>query len=274
MTWIKLDDNAVDHPKVESLSDRAFRWWIKGLSYASRFLTDGLLPPVFWKKVPSNDRKELTTNNLWDWADPNFLIHDYLHHQTRKEDVEADKERNREKSKAYRERRKAGRRSGDALPTVTGDVTGNASPDRHHPVTDPENREQRTHTENREQTTTPSSRGVRLILSPKEHARLSETHAFVGSVLRVPNGLHAELIGKSGGAHREPELQDWYLALNEQLEQSGTGTGDVFVWLRPRHQALAVSKGWIEAAPKAGPKPPSQEHVARMLAIERGERRR
>jgi hypothetical protein len=39
MTWIKLDDQAVDHPKIASLPDRAFRWWVRGLSYASRFLT-------------------------------------------------------------------------------------------------------------------------------------------------------------------------------------------------------------------------------------------
>ena len=88
MTWIKLDDNAVDHPKVASLTDRAFRWWVRGLSYASRFLTDGLLPPVFWKQTPNQIRTELTDRCLWDWDDPNFLIHDYLHHQSAREEVE------------------------------------------------------------------------------------------------------------------------------------------------------------------------------------------
>lgn len=150
MTWIKLDDNAVDHPKVDSLSDRAFRWWVKGLSYASRFLTDGVLPPVFWKKVPANDRKELTGNKLWDYIDPDMHIHDYLTHQSSKDDVQAEKQRNREKVAAFRERRKNERRN-----PVTGNsnqpVTGNTPDPCNRLVTDPENREQRTDTENREQ---------------------------------------------------------------------------------------------------------------------------
>ena len=70
MTWIKLDDNAVDHPKVAGLTDKAFRWWVRGMSYASRFLTDGVLPMVFWKQAPSQIRVELSSfglNSHW-WA--------------------------------------------------------------------------------------------------------------------------------------------------------------------------------------------------------------
>jgi len=75
MTWIKLDNRAIDHPKVASLTDRAFRWWVRGLCYASAFLTNGLLPPTFWKQTPKPVRSELTTGKLWDWNDPNFHIH-------------------------------------------------------------------------------------------------------------------------------------------------------------------------------------------------------
>jgi len=149
LTWIKLDDNAVDHPKIEALSDRAFRWWMRGLSYASRFLTDGVLPPVFWKKVPNSVRAELSAVKLWDWADPNFIIHDYLIHQSKREDVEADRARNREKAASFRERRRSESR------TVTGVVTGVLTSDApivsNPVVTDPENRVQRTDTENRVQ---------------------------------------------------------------------------------------------------------------------------
>jgi hypothetical protein len=148
MTWIKLDDNAVDHPKVASLSDRAFRWWVRGLSYASRFLTDGLLPPVFWKKVPENDRKELSGFGLWDWDDQNFLIHDYLAHQSSKDDVQAEKQRNRDKVAAFRERRRMDRRQ-DVTGNGNHGVTGNTVTPCYREVTDPENREQRTDTENR-----------------------------------------------------------------------------------------------------------------------------
>lgn len=123
MSWFKFDDNAVDHPKLASLTDRAFRWWVKGLSYASRFLTDGVLHPVFWKQVPKQSRGELTGARLWDWEDPNFQIHDYLHHQIGKHEIEQDKERNRQKARAYRDRRREDRRKNDRV-AVTGDVTG------------------------------------------------------------------------------------------------------------------------------------------------------
>lgn len=113
-----------------------------------------------------------------------------------------------------------------------------------------------------------------VIVGAAEYARLQESFAFVGSILKVPHKLHAELLGKSGGAHREKELQGWYLDLNDQLEESGKGTGDVFEFLRPRHQSFAKLRGWVEEAPKNGVRQPSPDHVERMLAIERGERRR
>ena len=250
MSWFKFDDNAVDHPKLASLTDRAFRWWVKGLSYASRFLTDGVLHPIFWKQVPKQSRAELTGAKLWDWDDPNFQIHDYLHHQIGKAEIEQDKERNREKAKKFRDRRRAERRKGDTSPvTQPGDVTGSQPGDvtdhiREHIQITP------THTPNTQQTTPPASRGPALVMSAKDYARLQETHAFVGSVLRVPNALHFELRGKSG-ANADPQLLAWYARLNEELELSGKGTGDVFAWLRPRHQAYAIERGWIDPAPKA-----------------------
>jgi hypothetical protein len=128
MTWIKLDDNAVDHPKIASLSDRAFRWWMRGLSYASRFLTDGSLPPTFWKQTPKQTRAELSGRKLWDWVDPNFHIHDYLEHQTSRESVEKERIRNRNRRK--------GDRPDDAGCTdgTTAGTTGEKPP--------PENRDQ------------------------------------------------------------------------------------------------------------------------------------
>lgn len=143
MTWIKLDDKAPRHPKIASLTDRAFRWWIAGLCFASEFLTNGLLPPTFWKQVPKQNRAELTTNSLWDWDDPNFQIHDYLGHQSSKETVTKKKADTADRVAKHREAKR------NALQTANGNAlhgdAGNAG------VTPPENREQRTDPENREQ---------------------------------------------------------------------------------------------------------------------------
>lgn len=250
MSWLKLDDKAPRHPKVASLTDRAFRWWIQGLCYASEFLTNGLLPPIFWKQVPKQNRAELTDQRLWDWDDPNYQIHDYLSHQSSRETVAQKKADNVERVTRYREKKRNALQASDCNAVVT--------------PPDTENREQITDTENR--TTTPSSsHGPALVMSPKEFDRLRETHAFIGSKLRVPKVLHFELLGKSG-ADAERELQRWYLQLNDQLEESGKGTGDVFAWLRPRHQSYAILKGWIEPAPKPQAVSNKPRPIAEILA--------
>jgi uncharacterized protein YdaU (DUF1376 family) len=108
-------------------------------------------------------------------------------------------------------------------------------------------------------------RGGGLIVSPLQFERLQQSHAYVGSKLRVPNALHSELIAKSG-ANADAELRNWYQSLDDRLEESGQGTGDVFAWLRPRHQAFAISRGWIEAAPKIEPAKPKHRGIAEIIA--------
>jgi hypothetical protein len=247
MSWIKLDNKAPRHPKIASLTDRAFRWWVLALCYAGEFLTDGVLPPVFWKEVPKQTRAELTGNMLWDWDDPNFQIHDYHHHQQRKEDVEDDKERNRQNAKAYRERRKEERRkrivTDDASPKTNLRVIAE-SPTQ---ITDTD-----IDTDDREETKS-SRRG--LIVSPEYYARRIQHCAFVGSRIEVPNGLHADLRRSHGGPDPEKELQDWYLELNEKAEvdQWRIPQGkDFFPWFKSLYGQkfpipAAVKKPWSVA---------------------------
>jgi hypothetical protein len=233
MTWIKLDDKTPRHPKIASLSDRAFRWWMKGLCYASEFLTDGVLHPIFWKQVPKADRAQLTGNRLWDWVDPNFLIHDYLHHQTRKEDVEADKERNRLNARAYRERRREERRkNSDASPRVTDD----ASSERHRPVSD-ESPTQRTDTHNREQiqrTDTVPPAPARPIISgqanPRDWGRIHGNHVtgFCDWVC-LPDFVFEEFRAKSPG----PEyVKGWAAKVREKYEGTTIGEDGLKFWRR------------------------------------------
>ena len=95
MAWIKLDHNVPRHPKIAGLSDRAFRWWITGLCYASEFLTDGALPNVFIATVPRKAWEELIGADLWYVDEPGrLLIHDYLKHQTSKAMIERERRRN------------------------------------------------------------------------------------------------------------------------------------------------------------------------------------
>ena len=134
MTWIKLDDNAVDHPKVAGLTDKAFRWWVRGMSYASRFLTDGVLPMVFWKQAPSQIRVELSSFGLWDWHDPDFRIHDYLSHQSSKEFVTKKRADTAARVKAHRERKGNGVTNASSNAHVTASENRDQSPEIFPPV--------------------------------------------------------------------------------------------------------------------------------------------
>jgi hypothetical protein len=229
MTWIKLDDNAVDHPKVASLTDKAFRWWVRGLSYASRYLTDGILPKVFWKRTPNGVRTELVSSRLWDWIDPNFVIHDYHHHQSLKEDVESEKERSRQNSKAYRDRRRAERRN------VSANVSADASSNRQPPVI-AESATQRTHTHTdyREQRTEQPPPPPRPLISgesnPKAWGKIHGEHvAGFCDWVCLPEFIFGEFSRKSTG---DAYVKVW--ALNVREKFSGQVIGDNLKFWRAR----------------------------------------
>jgi len=111
-TWIKIDDGFNDHPKIVGLSDLAFRVHISGLCYAGRYLTDGFVPMSIAIRLANNDMMavvDLTQVGLWieDVQNNGFRIHDYLAHQTSKNEVEQKRATTRERQKRYRERQKA-----------------------------------------------------------------------------------------------------------------------------------------------------------------------
>lgn len=256
MTWIKLDDKAPRHPKISSLTHRAFRWWVLALCYASEFLTDGILPPIFWRKTPKEVRKELTGNRLWDWVDPNFEIHDYHKHQSSKEEVEADKERSRINAKAYRDRRKSERRH----PNVIDDASSQRQP----PVIDESSTQiqiQRTDTdtEKNKSNVPPSPRPlISGESNPKMWGRIHGEHVtgFCDWVC-LPEFVFAEFVRKSTG---EAYVKLW--ASKVRSEWEGKTIGDNLKFWRDR---------WNESHPitKAESKPWSAaEAITKALARE------
>jgi hypothetical protein len=79
--WVKLDDNFPDHPKVDGLSEGAFRLYIASLCHAQKYLTDGVVPfdrparlmPRFKPKYID----ELLAADLWERNGSSYLIHDF-----------------------------------------------------------------------------------------------------------------------------------------------------------------------------------------------------
>ncbi len=97
--WIKIDDNLPDHPKIVTAGPEAAWLYICGLCFCNRFLTDGRIPERQLRRlVDFPDPRELANRlidvGLWEQADEGYLVHDYLEHQSSKEEVqEAQKRR-------------------------------------------------------------------------------------------------------------------------------------------------------------------------------------
>lgn len=103
-TFIKVHDGMPDHPKIDGLSDAAFRLLVETWCWCSRHLTDGHVPAATWKKRGTpKARKELTDAGLVEiLPGGDIQVHDYLEHQRSKAQVE----------ELSRKRREAGSRGG------------------------------------------------------------------------------------------------------------------------------------------------------------------
>lgn len=81
-TYIKLHDGMPDHPKVDGLSDAAFRLLVETWCWCSRHLTDGCVPDATWRKrSTAKARRELIAAGLAEEVDGGIKMHDYLQHQ-------------------------------------------------------------------------------------------------------------------------------------------------------------------------------------------------
>lgn len=87
-TYIKLHDGLPDHPKIDGLSDKAFRLLISTWCWCSRHLTDGVIPNATWtKRGTAKTRQELVTAGLILQENGHVVAHDYLEHQRSSEQV-------------------------------------------------------------------------------------------------------------------------------------------------------------------------------------------
>lgn len=94
MPWVRIHDAALTHPKIVGLSDRAFRLWVWGLSYAQQHLTDGFLPQPALPTGMKRAVVALTTQGLWTALDRSvgFQIHDYLDWNDSRETIQTKRD--------------------------------------------------------------------------------------------------------------------------------------------------------------------------------------
>lgn len=108
MTWVRLDDGFADHPKIDALSDAAYRMFVNGLCYCAQQLTDGTIPegrierllPIRRPKA----RAELLAAGLWTATETGVEIHDYLTYQPARASVLAEREAAAERQRRARDK--------------------------------------------------------------------------------------------------------------------------------------------------------------------------
>lgn len=109
VTWFKIDDNFADHPKFVGCTDSAIASWVRALAYSSRYLTDGFIPLAAQRVIgPAKAVKQLVNAGLLVETLEGWMIHDYTDHQRTRAEVQADRDRNAERSRAYRSRKRHG----------------------------------------------------------------------------------------------------------------------------------------------------------------------
>ena len=113
VTWIKIDDQFADHPKVIQAGPLAGWLYVCGLTYAGRYLTDGFIPAGQLRKLADVDNapelaERLVAARLWEEADGGYMIHDYLKYNPSRAEVEAERESRAKRQAEWRAKHMTG----------------------------------------------------------------------------------------------------------------------------------------------------------------------
>lgn len=113
MPYLNIDDNFADHPKIEGLSDGAFRLHVAALCYAAKFLTDGAIPVVRVPRLAPRYKpiflKELLKSGLWIAHDQDYRIHDFLQWNKPRSHWEKERAAAAKRQREHREKKAAER---------------------------------------------------------------------------------------------------------------------------------------------------------------------
>jgi hypothetical protein len=137
MTWVRIQDEMPEHPKLAKVGPLGLALYVAGLCYCNRHLTDGFIPRaraetlLSWKFYGEPEERngvtqermyeidvscgmhgEDVTNEfvfgllcnagLWDEVAGGYSVHDYLAHQTSRQEVMEKREGVKERVKRFR----------------------------------------------------------------------------------------------------------------------------------------------------------------------------
>lgn len=119
MTWARIDDSILTHPKVAGLTAGAGWLWVRALVYCNRHLTDGLLVAAALRVLQARPRDlaELVDAGLVEVVEGEYRIHDFGDWNETRREVEHRRE-------SWRTRQ------GDSRARARGGVTQSVTRDR------------------------------------------------------------------------------------------------------------------------------------------------
>lgn len=102
MSWIKLDDNWMDHPKIIKAGRDARDMWLASITWCAKHLTDGYFPSNLLSSLAATAGVDVANCQtfantllevcLWDATDNGYMVHDYLDYNPSKEQALATRE--------------------------------------------------------------------------------------------------------------------------------------------------------------------------------------
>lgn len=133
MTYVLLDDNFGDHPKIEELSDAAFRAHVRAMCWAKRHKTGGVIKRGALQTVSRGKprvSKELERARLWVPTGEGWTIHgwDKWFNETPEEAEQVRQELDEKRKDLSEKRAAAGRAGGRRSAEVRTEVHGTAQP--------------------------------------------------------------------------------------------------------------------------------------------------
>jgi hypothetical protein len=105
VTWLRIDDTALDHPKIAVLSDAAHRALFNSWIYCAKHETDGRFPAAMadaFTRQRAKARDELVTGKLWHENGSGYVVHDFNERNPTHESLERDRARAAERKRRSR----------------------------------------------------------------------------------------------------------------------------------------------------------------------------
>lgn len=144
MTWAKVDDGFLDHPKVLRAGEDAANLYLRALIWCNKHLTDGHIPREALRALSMRSglpalAGRLVAVGLWEETADGWYVHDFAAHNPLRADVEAKRQDLSQKRSDAGKR--GGRRSGEirgveakakqlASPVASGLLKQNEAPSR------------------------------------------------------------------------------------------------------------------------------------------------